>query len=68
VNLRKEYFRVSLGVILEAVKKHHGVVEYIAEAEALEYRETQGIDPEDLVELEAELAEIGVSFEEDEDP
>jgi hypothetical protein len=67
INLRKEYFHASLEVILDAVRKHHGVVEYIAEPEALEYRETQGIDPEDLVELEAELAEIGVQFEDDDE-
>ncbi len=64
VNLRKEYFRVDLETIVKFVKHHHGHVDYIAEAEALEYRETVTISPEDLVELESELAEMGVTFEE----
>jgi hypothetical protein len=50
VNLRKEFFRVALDKVVEVVKKHHGTVEYRAEPEALEYRETllmeqRGQDP-----------------------
>ncbi|MDG2389850.1 MAG: GIY-YIG nuclease family protein [Planctomycetaceae bacterium] len=67
VNLRKEYFSLDLEVILDAVKKYHGKVEYIAEPEALEYRETKEIAPEDLVELEKDLIEMGVVFEDAED-
>lgn len=40
VNLRKEFFKVKLEDIAEVVEKHHGTVEYIAEKEALDYRET----------------------------
>lgn len=43
MNLRKEYFSLNLEVILGAVEKHHGKIEYIAEPEALEYHETQEI-------------------------
>ena len=63
VNLRKEYFEVKLNTILDAVREHHGRVDYVAEPEALEYRETQEISPEDLVEVESELQEIGADFE-----
>lgn len=44
VNLRKEFFRVQLGTIADLVHKHHGKVEYRAEPEALEYRETLLMD------------------------
>ena len=40
VNLRKEYFRVSLDEIQEEVKKHHGVVSFTLLAEAEEYRKS----------------------------
>lgn len=67
INLRKEYFKVDLEQIVELVNVHHGTVEYIAEPEALEYRETQLISPEELVEIEAELEEIGVTIDDDDD-
>lgn len=41
VNLRKEYFRVTLSEIQAAVKKHHtGVVSMVLDAEAEEWRKT----------------------------
>lgn len=67
VNLRKEYFNVELEVILDAVRKHHGTIEYVAEPEALEYRETQTISPEELVERSEELAEMGINLNEDDE-
>jgi hypothetical protein len=67
INLRKEYFRVSLATILEYVKKHHGVVEYVAEPVALEYRDTQTISIDSLLEIESEFAELGVNLTEDEE-
>lgn len=41
--------------------------EYVAAPEALEYRETQNISPDDLVTLERDLVEMGVVFEDAED-
>ncbi len=41
VNLRKEFFRVTLTDIVAAVERHHGRVEYTADAEAIEYRNSQ---------------------------
>ncbi len=47
VNPRKEYFRVSLDEIKNFVEINHGEVKYIADAEALEYRQSQTISAED---------------------
>ena len=67
VNFRKEYFNVPLHEILSAFEKHHGKVEYVAEPEALEYRDSLEMSPDDLVETERELIEIGVDFETEDD-
>lgn len=67
VNLRKEYFRVEIDTILTAVRKHHGKVEYVAEPEALEYRESLTISPEELVATTREYDEMGVSYNEDDE-
>ena len=40
VNNRKEFFRVPLDTIRQSVERHHGEVEYVADAEALQYRES----------------------------
>jgi hypothetical protein len=61
VNLRKEFFAVDLDTILAAVEQHHGVVEYVAKPEALQYRESQNISPEDVAEVEEELEAIGMA-------
>lgn len=67
VNLRKEFFQVDLEVILNSVRRHHGHVEYVADSEALQYRESLQISPDDLVEFESELEELGVTFDEGEE-
>ncbi len=41
VNLRKEFFQVTVEEIVAAVQEHHGEVKYVAEPEALQYRESQ---------------------------
>lgn len=40
VNMRKEFFQVSIEEIAEAVRKHHGEIELTQVAEAVEYRKT----------------------------
>ncbi|EDU8832420.1 GIY-YIG nuclease family protein [Salmonella enterica subsp. enterica] len=40
VNLRKEFFRVELEKIIEVVKQHHGMVDYVANPAALQYYRT----------------------------
>lgn len=63
VNLRKEFFRVTLEEIIEIVKEHHGEVAYRADAEALQYRNSLKMTDEDL-----ELLEEVYEEEEDEQP
>lgn len=47
VNFRKEFFNVSLDDIHQAVVDNHGVVDYVAEPEALEYNEGLNMDSDD---------------------
>ena len=47
VNLRREFFRVSLGEIHAAVAKHHGTITFVTVPEAGEYRKTMSMG-EDL--------------------
>lgn len=51
VNLRKEFFRVDLDTIIQSVNKHHGTVEYVADAKAVEYFESMAIERERRGEL-----------------
>lgn len=43
VNLRKEYFHVSLEEIRAAVEKHHGLVSFVLTPEAEEWRKTRSM-------------------------
>jgi hypothetical protein len=40
MNPRKEFFRTEFASILKIVEEHHGKVDYLADAEALEYRQS----------------------------
>ena len=57
VNLRKEFFRVSIDEIVAAVRQHHGEVEYTADAEALEFMSSQSTG-------DVEIAEISKAYSE----
>jgi hypothetical protein len=46
-NPRKEYFKIDIGKIFEVVKEHHGEVQYVADAEALQFRQSQTMSEED---------------------
>ncbi|MCA9138149.1 MAG: GIY-YIG nuclease family protein [Planctomycetales bacterium] len=48
VNMRKEFFRVSIEEIAQVVERCHGKVDYIAEPEALEYNESLRMTDEDF--------------------
>lgn len=63
VNPRKEFFRATIGEIVQAVREHHGEVEYRADAEALEYLQSQTMSEADLAEVEEtfERAEAAAS-------
>jgi hypothetical protein len=53
VNLRKEYFRVTLDEVGAALERHHGLVSLVLSAEAEEWRKTQAA----LAEPETESTE-----------
>jgi hypothetical protein len=40
INMRREYFNISLDEIEKVVKENHGEIEFLKEAEAKEYRES----------------------------
>jgi hypothetical protein len=46
-NPRKEFFKVDLTEIIKIVTEHHGVVEYKADPEALEYHQSLTMSEED---------------------
>lgn len=46
-NPRKEFFRATLDEIIDAVREHQGEVTYIADAEALQYRQSLEMSAED---------------------
>lgn len=56
INPRKEFFKVSLDTIRDAVERHHGVVEYMADPEALEYYESLSMSDEDYAFIAKEQA------------
>ena len=47
-NPRKEFFRVSLHEIVEAVKQNHGVVDFVTDPEALDFRASQQMSDADM--------------------
>jgi hypothetical protein len=53
INLRKEFFRTDIESIRSIVEEHHGEVEYVADAEALEYRQSLEMTDEDLAFIES---------------
>ena len=48
VNLRKEFFKADIEAIRQIVEENHGEVSYVADAEALQYRESLHISDEDF--------------------
>lgn len=46
-NPRKEFFRAELHEICKVVEAHHGVVQYTADAVALEYNQSLSMTDED---------------------
>jgi len=46
-NPRKEYFRTDLDAVLDIVREHHGEIDYVVDAEALEYRQSLEMQDED---------------------
>ncbi len=48
INLRKEFFKVELQQIIDAVERNHGTVEYVADPVALQYYRSLEIDSEEV--------------------
>lgn len=46
INLRKEFFKVDLQQIIDAVERNHGTVEYVADPVALQYYRTLEMEDE----------------------
>jgi len=44
---RKEFFRTDLDAIRQVVEQNHGEVQYVADAEALEYRQSLEMSEDD---------------------
>jgi Meiotically up-regulated gene 113 len=58
VNPRKEFFRVTFDEILQVVRENHGEVSYKADAEALEYLQSQSMTEEEMEEVEEVFEEV----------
>lgn len=62
-NPRKEFFRAGIHEIAEIVKTHRGEIQYVADAEALEYRQSLTMSDDDQEYIE----EVFDKFEDDGD-
>lgn len=58
INPRKEFFRVDLEAIRQIVVQNHGEVEYVADPEALEYRQSLTMSDEDEEYIESVYDEL----------
>jgi hypothetical protein len=65
VNFRKEFFAVSIEDIRRAVEDLHGEVEYVAEPEALQYRESVTMTDEQFALVTEISAQEGLDDEDD---
>jgi len=59
VNPRKEFFRTDIEAIRAIVTEHHGEVEYVADAEALEYRQSLEMSDADQEYIEGLYESLG---------
>ncbi len=46
-NPRKEFFKADIETIFQIVKEHHGEIDYLVDAEALQYRQSISMSDED---------------------
>lgn len=69
INPRKEFFKTEIDAINRIVTENHGQVEYVANAEALEYRQSMEITDDDQEFIESvydKLEDDGEVYEDDE--
>jgi hypothetical protein len=57
-NPKKEFFNIDIETIVRLVKENHGEVEYVADAEALQYRQSLTMSDEDLEFIEHVFDEV----------
>jgi hypothetical protein len=57
-NPRKEFFRTDIQEIVQLVTENHGQVEYVADPEALQYRQSLSMSDEDLEFIETVFDEV----------
>jgi hypothetical protein len=57
-NPRKEFFRTDIETIVQIVKENHGDVQYVADAEALQYRQSLTMPEEDQQFIEHVFEEL----------
>jgi len=67
VNMRKEFFRVKLETIIKVATEKHGEIDYVADAEALDYRSSLELDNEEFELISRIAEEAGTDWESDED-
>jgi hypothetical protein len=65
VNPRKEFFRTDFDEIRKIVEEHHGTVDYVADPEALQYRESLNMPDDDLEFIEQTF---DATFDEESEP
>jgi hypothetical protein len=58
-NPRKEFFKTDISTIARIVKEHHGDIEYVADAEALQYRQSLEMSDDDQEFIESVYAALG---------
>ena len=58
VNPRKEFFKSDIEAIRQIVEEHHGEVSYVADPEALEYRQSLDMSDEDLEYIEQVYSQV----------
>jgi hypothetical protein len=57
-NPRKEYFKTTIDELVRLVTENHGIVEYVADPEALQFRQSQTMSDEDEEFIEQVYAEF----------
>src|SRR4029079_9608278 len=65
VNPRKEFFKTTIETIYQIVKEHQGEVKYVADAEALEYRQSLTMSAEDQEFIEHVFEDAGALEDEE---
>jgi len=63
LNPRKEFFRTDLETIVGIVKEHRGEIDYVVDAEALQYRQSIATSAEDAEFIETTYVDLGAEEE-----